>query len=100
MARLHCAFCAGSRPIPKHHGRDVLQEVRQAPALAMIPIVVLTTSISQADVDTAYRLGANCYLTKPVGLEEYFALVRLMEQFWLRAARLPDKYHAQGIAFS
>jgi two-component system, chemotaxis family, response regulator Rcp1 len=86
--------------LPGKDGRDVLQEVRQAPALAMIPIVVLTTSMSQADVDMAYRLGANCYLTKPVGLEEYFALVRLTEKFWLRTARLPDEYHARGMSFS
>lgn len=84
--------------LPGLDGRDVLRQMKQAPALACIPVVVLTSSVAQTDVDQAYGLCANCYLVKPLGLDEYLALVQLMEQFWLGAARLPNGHHPGGVS--
>jgi len=82
--------------LPGTDGRDVLRAVKGDPQLAHLPIVVLTSSVAQADVDIAYRLAANCYLSKPVDLDEYLSLMKLFEQFWLEAARLPNEYRANS----
>jgi two-component system, chemotaxis family, response regulator Rcp1 len=76
--------------LPGTDGRDALRTVKGDAQLAHLPIVVLTSSIAQSDVDAAYRLSANCYLSKPVDLDEYLSLMRLFEQFWLETACLPD----------
>lgn len=84
--------------LPGIDGRDVLQQIKKTPALAPIPVVVLTSSMAQTDITRAYALSANCYITKPVNLVDYLSMVRLIEQFWFNAVRLPDNHHAPGIS--
>lgn len=74
--------------LPKLDGREVLRKMKGDPFLARIPVVVLTTSDAPQDVDTAYRLHANCYFTKPKDIAELFELVQLIDRFWLRGAKL------------
>ena len=75
--------------LPKKDGREVLEEIKQDPSLAMIPVIVLTTSDDEADVHRAYGLHANCYLTKPVDFDEFLHTMRAFENFWLQLVRLP-----------
>ncbi|MGJ3249855.1 MAG: response regulator [Elainellaceae cyanobacterium] len=75
--------------LPKKNGREVLSEIKSDPELRLIPVVVLTTSESDEDILRSYQLHANCYVTKPVGLEEFIHLIRLIESFWLVAVKLP-----------
>jgi chemotaxis family two-component system response regulator Rcp1 len=75
--------------LPKKDGREVLAEIKEDPALKTIPVVVLTTSSSEADVLRSYQLHANCYITKPVGLEGFLTVVKSIDGFWLSVVRLP-----------
>jgi CheY-like chemotaxis protein len=74
--------------LPKMDGREVLAEVKGDPDLKTIPIVILTTSDSESDITRSYQLQANCYLTKPVRLEEFETLVKSVNDFWLTKAKL------------
>ncbi len=75
--------------LPKKDGREVLEEVKADPVLREIPVIVLTTSDDEADVHRAYGLHANCYLTKPVEIDDFLVKVRSIEDFWLTLVRLP-----------
>ena len=75
--------------LPRKSGRDVLEEVKGDPALRNIPIVVLTTSRAEQDVLSAYGHHANCFITKPVDLEQFIDIVRSIGQFWLSIVELP-----------
>jgi CheY-like chemotaxis protein len=75
--------------LPKMGGREVLGEIKNAPELRKIPVVVLTTSAAEADILSAYDLHANCYITKPVDLDQFVTVVRSIEDFWLAIVRLP-----------
>lgn len=75
--------------LPKMDGREVLAEIKSDPALRKIPIVVLTTSAAEADILSAYDLHANCYITKPVDLDQFVRVVRSIEDFWLAIVKLP-----------
>lgn len=77
--------------LPKKDGRQVLNEIKQDPELRSIPVIVLTTSSDPRDITAAYRLHANCYLQKPVDLQDFLAMVRSIEQFWLRLCSLPGR---------
>lgn len=77
--------------LPKKDGRELLAELKEDPALRYIPIIVLTTSDAEQDVWRAYKLHANCYLTKPVNLEDFIRKIRSFEDFWLTVVRLPGK---------
>jgi CheY-like chemotaxis protein len=77
--------------LPKKDGREVLEEVKADPNLRRIPVLVLTTSEDEEDIDRAYDLHANCYITKPVGLEKFTRVVRLIEEFWLKTVKLPGR---------
>ena len=74
--------------LPKKDGREVLEEIKGDPALRSIPVVVLTTSTAEQDVLKAYDLHANCYVTKPVDLEQFIILVQSIEEFWLTIVTL------------
>jgi chemotaxis family two-component system response regulator Rcp1 len=74
--------------LPKKDGREVLEEIKQSPALKSIPVVILTTSASDADILRSYRLHANCYITKPVGLEGFLEVVKSIDSFWLLVVKL------------
>jgi chemotaxis family two-component system response regulator Rcp1 len=75
--------------LPKKDGREVLKEIKENPTLATIPVVILTTSASEADVLRSYRLHANCYITKPVNLEGFLTVVKSIDNFWLSVVKLP-----------
>ena len=75
--------------LPKVNGIEVLRAAKSDEALAKIPIIVLTTSDRENDVQLAYTLHANCYLTKPLEIDAFIDKVRAIEQFWFTYARLP-----------
>ena len=77
--------------LPGKDGREVLAEMKSDPDLKTIPVVVLTTSQSEVDVLKSYNLGANCFITKPVGMEEFAKVVNSIEDFWFTIVRLPQK---------
>lgn len=75
--------------LPKMNGREVLAEIKKDPVLKHIPVVVLTTSAAEQDIISAYDLHANCYITKPVDLDQFVKVVQSIEDFWLTIVRLP-----------
>src|SRR5215468_11155270 len=75
--------------LPKKSGHEVLREVKADPDLRQIPVVVLTTSAADNDVDRSYQLAANCYITKPVDLDAFVSVVRMVDRFWRDIATLP-----------
>jgi len=77
--------------LPRKDGREVLAEIKSDPDLRTIPVVVLTTSEAEEDILRAYKLNANCYVTKPVDLDQFIRVVRSLESFWLTIVRLPSE---------
>jgi two-component system, chemotaxis family, response regulator Rcp1 len=77
--------------LPKMDGREVLSVIKKDPSLKTIPTIILTTSVAEEDIVKSYQLQANCYLSKPVQLDEFEAVVRSINDFWLNRARLPQK---------
>jgi CheY-like chemotaxis protein len=75
--------------LPKMGGQEVLAEIRQHPSLRSLPVVVLTSSDAEQDIVQSYKLGANCYVTKPVGLKAFQAIVQSVENFWFTVVKLP-----------
>jgi len=75
--------------LPRKDGREVLEETKADPDLRSIPVVVLTTSQAEQDICRAYHLHANCYITKPVDLDQFITVVRSIEEFWLTVVKLP-----------
>jgi chemotaxis family two-component system response regulator Rcp1 len=80
--------------LPLMDGREVLQELKNDPALRTIPVVVMTTSSAEEDVIRSYSLAANCYVTKPVDLKQFLHVVESVGEFWLQVVRLPP--HRDG----
>ena len=76
--------------LPKKDGREVLAEIKNDEALKYIPVVILTTSQDEQDVLKSYGLHANCYITKPVELEQFISVVKAIEDFWLGIVILPS----------
>lgn len=75
--------------LPKKDGREVLAEIKADDDLRRIPAVILTTSQDERDVLRAYELHANCYITKPVDLDQFIAVIQSIESFWLTIVTLP-----------
>jgi two-component system, chemotaxis family, response regulator Rcp1 len=75
--------------LPKKDGREVLKEIKENPTLAIIPVVILTTSASEEDILRTYQLHANCYISKPVDLEGFLKVVKSIDTFWLSVVKLP-----------
>jgi len=75
--------------LPKKDGREVLAEIKTADQLRRIPVVVLTTSQAEEDILKSYGLHANCYVTKPVDLDQFIDVIRSLETFWLTIVKLP-----------
>jgi chemotaxis family two-component system response regulator Rcp1 len=75
--------------MPKKDGREVLIEMKADPELRKIPVVILTTSQAEEDVVRSYDLHANCYISKPVGLNELSRVVRMIDDFWFGIVKLP-----------
>jgi two-component system, chemotaxis family, response regulator Rcp1 len=80
--------------LPKKDGREVLAEIKESPTLKSIPVVVLTTSASEADILRSYNLHANCFITKPVGLNGFLDVVKSIDNFWLTVVKLPSEAHS------
>ena len=76
--------------LPRKDGREVLAELKQDADLRRIPVVVLTSSAAEQDIMQAYNLYANCYITKPVDLEQFLKIIRSIEDFWLIVVKLPS----------
>lgn len=76
--------------LPKKDGREILAEIKADASLQTIPVVVLTTSASEADILQSYQLHANCYITKPVDLEGFMTVVKSIEGFWLSIVKFPQ----------
>jgi CheY-like chemotaxis protein len=76
--------------LPKKDGREVLEELKADSELRRIPVVVFTTSAAESDISRSYELHANCYITKPVDLDEFFDVIGAIKSFWLANARLPS----------
>jgi two-component system, chemotaxis family, response regulator Rcp1 len=75
--------------LPRKDGREVLKEIKENPELKSIPVVILTTSASEADILRSYLLHANCYITKPVNLDGFLTVVKSIDSFWLSIVKLP-----------
>jgi two-component system, chemotaxis family, response regulator Rcp1 len=75
--------------LPKKDGREVLAEIKADENLKSIPVVVLTTSDAHTDIVKSYDLHANCYISKPVELEKFLSIVRVIENFWFGIVKLP-----------
>src|SRR5262249_26385053 len=75
--------------LPKKNGREVLADIKNDPELKAIPVVVLTSSKSEEDIVRSYELHANCFVTKPLGLEEFQRVVAQIENFWFTIVKLP-----------
>ena len=80
--------------LPRKSGLEVLQEIKADSALRPIPVVVLTTSRAEEDVLNTYDSHANCYITKPVDLEQFIKVVQSIERFWLSIVELPAAHDA------
>jgi chemotaxis family two-component system response regulator Rcp1 len=77
--------------LPKKDGREVLEEVKADPSLRNIPVVILTSSEAERDIAQAYALHANCYVTKPVDLDQFITVVKSIEDFWFTIVKLPPE---------
>jgi two-component system, chemotaxis family, response regulator Rcp1 len=77
--------------LPKKDGREVLGEIKNDKNLKCIPVVVLTVSNAEADILKTYNLHANCYITKPLDLEQFSKVVKTIQDFWLTIVKLPPK---------
>jgi two-component system response regulator len=76
--------------LPKKDGREVLGEIKGDRTLRSIPVIILTTSESDFDIAKCYDLGANCYLTKPIGFEAFIKVVHEIDDFWFSLVKLPS----------
>lgn len=75
--------------LPRKDGRTVLGEIKSDESLKMIPVVILTTSRDEEDILRSYNLHANCYITKPIDLDQFLKVVKSIENFWLTIVKLP-----------
>ena len=94
-----CAYPDAPRPdlilldlnLPKYDGRQVLAQIKADAELALIPVVVLTTSSAEEDILRSYKLHANAYVTKPVDLDQFIAAVKQIDDFFVTVVRLPGR---------
>lgn len=75
--------------LPKMDGRELLMEIKNDPELKRIPVIILTTSQSELDVNTAYNHHANAYITKPIDLNKFINVIKSIENYWLNTVKLP-----------
>jgi len=75
--------------MPRKNGREVLEEVKGDPELRCIPVVVMTSSDDEKDILGAYQRHVNCYITKPLDLDQFVAVVKSIESFWFTIVKLP-----------
>lgn len=77
--------------LPRRSGLDVLKMIKTSAALRHIPVIIFTSSQAEDDINRAYDLHANCYITKPLDLEQFSRSIRSIEDFWLSAVELPSE---------
>jgi two-component system, chemotaxis family, response regulator Rcp1 len=77
--------------LPKKDGREVLREIKGDKRLKCVPVVILTTSNAEEDLIETYKMNANCYITKPVDLDQFINVVKSIENFWLSIVKLPTR---------
>ena len=77
--------------LPRKDGREVLQEIKNDADLKRIPVVVLTTSEAESDIITTYGFHANCYINKPVDMDQFIKIVQMLEEFWFTIVKLPPR---------
>lgn len=77
--------------LPKKDGREVLKEMKEDPELAVLPVVVLTTSRAEEDIVRSYVLHANCFISKPVDFNQFIRVVQSIEDFWFGVVTLPGR---------
>jgi chemotaxis family two-component system response regulator Rcp1 len=75
--------------MPRKDGREVLAEIKSDPGLRPIPVVILSASTAEADIVDSYNLHANCYIAKPVDLDQFLGVMKSIEDFWLTTVTLP-----------
>ena len=78
--------------LPKKDGREVLAEIKSDPDLKRIPVVIISSSEAEADILKSYDLHVNCYVTKPVNLDQFIKVVQSIESFWLTIVKLPSEF--------
>jgi len=76
--------------LPRMDGREFLEVIKKSPDFKQIPVVILTTSSAEQDIVQAYKLHANCYITKPVDLEQFINIVQSIDDFWFSIVQLPN----------
>ena len=97
--RLEGKYAKATRPdlilldlnLPKKDGREVLAEIKTDEQLRRIPVVILTTSSAEQDILEMYDLHANCFITKPVNLDQFTTVVNAIEEFWFTIVKLPPE---------
>jgi CheY-like chemotaxis protein len=77
--------------MPRKDGREVLREIKEDASLKTIPVVILTTSRAEEDINKTYALHGNCYVTKPLDLPQFLEVVKSIEDFWFSTVRLPSR---------
>jgi chemotaxis family two-component system response regulator Rcp1 len=77
--------------LPKRHGQAVLADIKAAPDLCRIPVVIFSTSQARQDIVRSYELGANCYVSKPGNLTDFFSAIKSIEEFWFNFVNLPPR---------
>lgn len=77
--------------LPRKDGREVLAEIKADENLKLIPVIILTTSDADLDIQKSYKLHANCFITKPVDLDQFIFIIRQIETFWFTVVKLPAK---------
>ena len=76
--------------MPRKDGREVLEEIKKHRTLRKIPVVVLTTSKAETDINHAYDLGVNSYIQKPVRFSEFVEVIKVLSHYWFQIVKLPD----------
>lgn len=79
--------------LPKKNGHEVLQFIKNHPEFKRIPVIMLTTSSTEKDIYQSYEAHANCFITKPVEVEDFLSVVSTIEDFWINIVRLPVGSH-------
>jgi chemotaxis family two-component system response regulator Rcp1 len=95
--RQHGKYAGAPRPdmilldlnMPRKNGQEVLAEIKADEVLRSIPVIIFTTSKSRDDIDKAYGLHANCYISKPVDFDEFTKVVQTIQDFWVSVVTLP-----------
>ncbi|HEV7704687.1 MAG TPA: response regulator [Gemmatimonadaceae bacterium] len=77
--------------LPRKDGREVLKEIKEDESLKSIPVVILTTSKAEEDIVKSYSLHANCYVTKPLAIDQFINVVQAIESFWFTIVKLPPR---------